>query len=162
MSPYVSFRSTVLTSLSFAYSWHWTLSFFLPMYYVTPAAASLSDVKYLLHAGVSKRQNRMGLRGNPLFSLKFRSMITAPHACVCVCLCVCVLATQLWPTLCDPTDCSSPGSSAHGALQSKNTGVGSHSLQQGIFPTQGLNLGLLHWRQILYYLSHQRNPNNSL
>ena len=36
----------------------------------------------------------------------------------------------------------------------KNTGVGCHSLLQGIFPTQGLNLGLLHCRQILYHLSH--------
>ena len=31
----------------------------------------------------------------------------------------------------------------------KNTGVGCHSLLQGIFPTQGLNLGLLHCKQIL-------------
>ena len=38
---------------------------------------------------------------------------------------------------------------------SKNTEVGSHSLLQGIFPTQGLNLGLPHCRQILYCLSHQ-------
>ena len=37
----------------------------------------------------------------------------------------------------------------------KNTGVGCHSLLQRIFPTQGLNLGLLHCRQILYHLSHQ-------
>ena len=37
----------------------------------------------------------------------------------------------------------------------KNIGVGSHSLLQGIFPTQGLNAGLLHCRQILYHLSHQ-------
>ena len=28
----------------------------------------------------------------------------------------------------------------------KHTGVGSHSLLQGIFPTQGPNLGLLHWQ----------------
>ena len=35
----------------------------------------------------------------------------------------------------------------------KNTGVGCHSLLQGIFPTQGLNPGLLHSRQILYHLS---------
>ena len=33
----------------------------------------------------------------------------------------------------------------------QNTGVGSHSLLQGIFPTQGLNPGLLHCRQTLYY-----------
>ena len=32
----------------------------------------------------------------------------------------------------------------------KNTGVGCHFLLQGIFPTQGFNQGLLHWRQILY------------
>ena len=37
----------------------------------------------------------------------------------------------------------------------KNTGVGCHFLLQGIFPTQGLNPGLLHWRQALYCLSHQ-------
>ena len=37
----------------------------------------------------------------------------------------------------------------------KNTGVGCHSFLQGIFPTQGSNLGLLHCRQILYLLSHQ-------
>ena len=37
----------------------------------------------------------------------------------------------------------------------KNTGVGCHALFQGIFPTQGSNLGLLHCRQILYRLSHQ-------
>ena len=34
--------------------------------------------------------------------------------CVCVCVCVCVLVAQLSPTLCNPTDCSPPGSSAMG------------------------------------------------
>ena len=37
----------------------------------------------------------------------------------------------------------------------KNTGVVSHSLLQVVFPTQGLNPGLLHCRRILYHLSHQ-------
>ena len=41
-------------------------------------------------------------------------------------------------------------------------GVGSHSLFQGILPTQRLNLGLLHGRQILYHLSHQGSPMTSL
>ena len=36
----------------------------------------------------------------------------------------------------------------------KNTGVGSLSLLQGTFPTQKLNRGLLHCRQILYQLSY--------
>ena len=39
-----------------------------------------------------------------------------------------------------------------------NTGVGSLSLLQGIFPTQESNQGLLHCRQILYQLSYQGNP----
>ena len=37
----------------------------------------------------------------------------------------------------------------------QNTGVSSLSLLQGIFPSQGLNPGLPHCRQILYQLSHQ-------
>ena len=37
----------------------------------------------------------------------------------------------------------------------RNTGVGSHSLLKGIFPTQGSNFGLLHCRQILHHLSQQ-------
>ena len=35
---------------------------------------------------------------------------------------------------------------------------GYHSLLQGIFPTQGLNPGLPHCRQILYQLSHKESP----
>ena len=41
---------------------------------------------------------------------------------------------------------------------SQNTRVGSHSLLQGIFPTQGSNPGLPHCRRILYPLSHQGSP----
>ena len=54
-------------------------------------------------------------------------------------------------------DCSLPGSSCHGIL-SENTGVGSHSFPQGIFPTQGSNSGLLHCMLIRYHLSHQGSP----
>ena len=82
-------------------------------------------------------------------------------------------------TLCNPKDCSPPGFSVHEISQARileseseshsvvsdslqphglhnpwnslgqNTGVGSLSLLQGIFPTQGLNphlLCLLHWQ----------------
>ena len=69
------------------------------------------------------------------------------------------LVTQSCPTLCDPIDSSPPGSSVHGDSPGKNTGKGCHALFQGIFPTQGSNSGLPHCRQILYQLSHQRNPN---
>ena len=40
----------------------------------------------------------------------------------------------------------------------QNPGVGSLSLLQGIFPTQGLKPGLPHCRRILYQLSHQGSP----
>ena len=40
----------------------------------------------------------------------------------------------------------------------QTTGVGSHSLLQGIFPTQGSNPGLPHCRPILYHLSRQGSP----
>ena len=39
----------------------------------------------------------------------------------------------------------------------KNTGVGSLSFLQGIFPTQESNRGLLHYRQILHQLSYRSN-----
>ena len=45
--------------------------------------------------------------------------------------------------------CNSPG---------QNTGVGSCSLLQGIFPTQGLNLGFPLCRWVLYQLSPQGSP----
>ena len=59
-----------------------------------------------------------------------------------------VLSSSLWPQgLYNPWN--SP---------SQNTGVGSLSLLQGIFPTQGLNPGFLHHRQILYHLIHKGSP----
>ena len=42
----------------------------------------------------------------------------------------------------------------------RNTGVGSLSLFQGIFPTQVSNPDLLHCRRILYQLSHKGSPEN--
>ena len=67
-----------------------------------------------------------------------------------------VKVTQSCLTLCDPMDYSpwnSPG---------QNTGVGSLSLLQGIFPTQGSNPGLPHCRWILYQLSHKGSPLESI
>ena len=63
-----------------------------------------------------------------------------------------VKVTQSCPTL-QPHWLYSPQNSL-----GQNTGVGSHSLLQGIFPTQGSNPGLPHCRQILYQLSYQGSP----
>ena len=57
--------------------------------------------------------------------------------------------------LCDPMDCGPPGSSVCGDSPGKTTGVCCHALLLGIFPTQEMNLGLPHCRQILSCLSHQ-------
>ena len=59
------------------------------------------------------------------------------------------------PTLCDPIDCSPPGSSVHGDSPGKNTRVDCHGLLQGFFPAQVSNPGLPHCQQILYHLSHR-------
>ena len=55
----------------------------------------------------------------------------------------------------DPVNSSLPRLLYPGDFPGKNPGVSSHSLLQGIFLTQELNLGLLHCRQILHHLRHQ-------
>ena len=56
------------------------------------------------------------------------------------------------------SDCSPPRLFCSWSSPDKNIGVGSHSLLQGIFPTQGWNPRLPRFRQILYCLSHQGSP----
>ena len=55
-----------------------------------------------------------------------------------------MLVAQSRPTLCNPMNYSPPGSPVHEILQAKNSGIGSHSLLQRIFLTQGSNSALLH------------------
>ena len=64
-----------------------------------------------------------------------------------------VQSVSLWPDGLWPTRLLCPWN-----FPGKNTRMGSHSLLQGIFPTQGWNPGLLPCRQILYHLSHQGSP----
>ena len=64
------------------------------------------------------------------------------------------VVTQLHLTLCDPMNCSLPGTwGLPGDSPGKNTVVGHHALLQGIFPIQGSNPGLPHGRRILYPLN---------
>ena len=67
--------------------------------------------------------------------------------------------TQSCLTLCGPVDCSLPGSTVHGILQARILEWVAIPFSRRIFPTQGLNPGLLHCRQILYCLSYQGSPN---
>ena len=66
-----------------------------------------------------------------------------------------VLVAQSRLTLCNPRNYSPSGSSVHGILQARILEWVAISFSSGFFSTQGLNLGLLHCRQILYCLRHQ-------
>ena len=55
--------------------------------------------------------------------------------CIASYLDIC-LVTQSCLTLCNPMDCSPPGSSVHGDSPDKNIGVGCRALLQRVFPTQ--------------------------
>ena len=71
-----------------------------------------------------------------------------PSHCI-ILACLCAKSLQLCPIFCNPMDYSPPGSTVHADSPGKNTGVGCHSLLQGIFPTRGSNpylLCLLHWQ----------------
>ena len=68
-----------------------------------------------------------------------------------------VKVTQLCPDSWRPHGLYSPWNSP-----SQNIGMGSRSLLQGIFSTQGSNQGLPHCRQILYQLNHRGSPGASL
>ena len=90
--------------------------------------------------------------------LAYRSTAQSLYTvCVSVCVCLCVspsaVSNSLRPHGVYPARLLCPWNSP-----GKNTGVGSHSLLQGIIPIQGSNPGLLHFRQVLYHLSHQESP----
>ena len=72
------------------------------------------------------------------------------HICVCV---ASVVPDSLRPRGPQPARLLCPGNPP-----GQDTGVGCHALLQGIFPTQGLNPGLPHCRQILYFLSYPGSP----
>ena len=70
-----------------------------------------------------------------------------------------MLVAQLSVILCDPMDCSPPGSSVHGILQARILEFVAIPFSKGIFLTQGLNPDLPHCRQILHSPNHQGSPN---
>ena len=60
--------------------------------------------------------------------------------------------------LCDPMDCSPPGSSVHGILQARILEWVAISFFRGSSQSRNWTQVSLHWRQILYHLSHQGSP----
>ena len=59
-------------------------------------------------------------------------------------ICICVLI-QLCLTLCDPMDCSLPGSSVHGDSPGQNTGVSYHALLQVLYVYKTLYIVQIIW-----------------
>ena len=88
-----------------------------------------------------------------LFHLLFFSLIWVLSLLVVVCISHPVVSDSLQPYGLQPTRLFCPW-----GFPGKNTRVDCHSLLQKIFLTQGLNPGLLHCKQILYYLSYQGSP----
>ena len=79
--------------------------------------------------------------------------------CMCVCVCVCVHVCVCSESCSVMSDYLRP----HGRYSpwnylGQNTGVGSLSLLQGIFPSQGLILGVPLCGWILYQLNHKESP----
>ena len=75
-------------------------------------------------------------------------------------MCVPSKSLQLSQTVCDPMDCSPPGSSIHGTFQARILKWVTISLDplkwvQGNFPSQGLNLPLFHLRHRVWILYHR-------
>ena len=64
---------------------------------------------------------------------------------------MCVLSYFSHVTLCDPIDFCQPGASFQLNCPGKNTGVGSHALLQGLFPSEQSNPCLLLGKWILYH-----------
>ena len=56
------------------------------------------------------------------------------YMCTRVCVCMCAKSLQLCLTLCDPMDCSLPGSSVHGILQARVLGWVSKPSSRGSSP----------------------------
>ena len=129
------------------------LFFVMPMYicyYCVSIIISLSGYRtWIGHSKVGKCNAEPHIM---LPVLIFCGSLHLPWNSNCAVLC---LVAQSYLTLCDPMDCSLPGSSDS---PGQNTGVGCHGLLQGIFPAQVLNPGLPHCRQILDCLSHEGSP----
>ena len=109
---------------------------------------SLHNLHYILHhSGAGHTTNTVDWFSQLLLAQLLKASITKQLS-FCESASHSVVSNSLWPHgLHSPWN--SPG---------QNTGVGSLSLLQGIFPTQGSNPGLPHCRWILYQLSRKGSP----
>ena len=126
----------VLSFSKFAFAWTWNI-FLFPVF-LTGTLPYSKTTRYTTH-------NWFPWRNWPLYTL-----LGLLNYSACVCVSCLVVSDSLWPHGLYPTKLLCPWNSP-----GKNTGVGCHALLWGIFPTQGSNPGLLHWRQFFYHVSQQ-------
>ena len=69
-----------------------------------------------------------------------------------------IIVAESWPTLCNPMDCSPPGSSVHGIFSGKNTGEGCYFLLQEISQPRDQTWVSWNGRQILYHGATREVP----
>ena len=109
-------------------------------YLLSPCLFNLYAEQIMRNVRLDELQAGIQIDGRNINNLRYVCVCVCVHArarvracarvCACVhaCTCVCVLVAQSCLILCNPIDCSLPGSSVHGILQ--NTGVVIHSLLQ--------------------------------
>ena len=155
-------RSLTLTEVVWAPNTHTSTALWLCRVYALCVACPLSLVQV-----VNFYSQEGTLQVFSAFLSIFPNIAPSSKLLCCVITCVCLYA---WPfpwnmSFWDKAFCiihlriSSTWYNLYSPWNppSQNTGVGSCSFLQGIFPTQASNRGLLHCRQILYQLSHQES-----
>ena len=88
------------------------------------------------------------------YGCEYESMCVSVCMCECVCVSVCVSLSNL--TLCDPLDCSLPGSSVHGILQARILEWVAMPSSRGSSQPRN-QTGLPHCRWILYHQSQSNH-----
>ena len=130
---------------------------FIARTFSSPCSLSVKWLYSLFNENTLKITSSMELCQTIPQRYKHHFCVSAITNCMCVCVCVCV---------CVSSSIMSNSLQLHGLQPARllcpwnspveNTGVGCHFHLQWIF--QGLNLGFLSRRQIVYHLSHQGSP----
>ena len=117
------------------------------------------------HQLISQNTLRVATNNENQSSGTFLTLVLQTLSCLCVRVRSACLVAQSCPTLCDPMDCSLPGSSVYRIIAGKNTGAGCHFLLQGLFQTQRSKppvLHFLHWQMDSLPVHHRKTLSYSI
>ena len=113
---------------------------------------SLPDIDFTFFGWITRLQIAEA------YSASIFNILKSFHILSIMSMCCVVCHARLCPTLCSPHGLQPSRLLGPWGSLGKNARVGCHFLLQGMFPTQGLNLCLLHWQTSSLPLSHQRSP----